>query len=455
MQRGIMALTLWTIAHTSAMAEVPSVIGWNNIGQFLTERYAAIAAGGSDLELLERRYSETSPLRLDPKLNARIARQSIATKSESRSVGISQVSPFGSELGVTITRSRGPDTTTGQEIETESRSLQLKQQLLKNGPWHGLATQRRAELERELGLLQADLALEKSLSDAYAALATVQLTVRTLLARTKARERAEAQHRSVQQLVSSGYRAKADLLISEAILLRSTINHSEAVQDAAEAYRKLLIALFLPPESAELKVAEDPPARRWIERLEALTWPTPIPQTKISQLESALAKLKADIAQRDDLPELTVALAFDRTIPTDQSQPAKLTRTIELGLSTPIRSALKRDRAAITSIEADQAQANLAQAERIALTVHENLRAKIKTADERLATAKQLFALAAQTLTIEQEKYSDGKSTIAEVRRVQDDVENAQLALIAADQEHLLARIAWAQASGQLAETLP
>lgn len=463
MLTAIFSVTLMAITQTTAVAEGSLVIGWNNITAVFAERYATAAAGGYDQALAERQLSRESTLKLDPTLTVRGSRESLAarsetqseTQSETRTIGLSQGSPFGTELGVSISRQRAPNLQTGQAQSTEAHSLQLKQNLLKNGPWYGLASDTSAELRHTLRLVRADLALEQALLQAFDALASSQLAEQTLAARHKALERAKAQHESVQQLVASGYRAKADLLISEASLLRTQLNHSEAVRNAEVARRKLLTSLFLAPDSPGLQIADDSPSPEWLRRLEGLAWPTPPPQARVAQLESDLAYLQAGLARRDDLPELSVSLNFTKTRPLEETDSTRLQRTLEVALTAPLLGSIRRDSAQIASLEAEQASAKRQAAEREAATLQSDLSAKLQMTEERLKTAELLFKLASQTLNIEQEKYADGKSTIAEVRRVQEDVENAQLALIAAGKDRLMARVAWAQATGKLAETLP
>jgi outer membrane protein TolC len=299
------------------------------------------------------------------------------------------------------------------------------------------------------------MSYDDALLEALKALATAQQTAESLEASEKAVQRAEAQHKSVQELVDSGYRAKADLLVSEASLIHSQVNLEDARERAETARRKLMITLFLPPESATPRIDRAGPPKAWLARLEALPWPSVIPASHLAALEAELAAVGADLASRDDLPALSVAVGLSKTRDSLAGNAAELTRTVEVGLTAPIVTNIRREGARIAALEATRAAAARSEADRAAAARFAEAASERRLADQRLAAAEKLFALATRTLAIEQEKYSDGKSTIAEVRRVQEDVDRAQLTLIEASRDLLLSRVEWARATGKLAETLP
>jgi outer membrane protein TolC len=442
-------------AFPAAPAGAPDVVGWTKIGTLFQERFTAEAPGRVDVPLAELRKSRETQLKLDPKLDARLTRQSTDPASVSETYGVTQGSPFGTELGVSLSRSSAPDPTGGGSSERETQTLQLRQQLLKDGPWHGLAADEAAALRQDVALLKARMSYDDALLEALKALATAQQTAESLEASEKAVQRAEAQHKSVQELVNSGYRAKADLLVSEASLIRSQVNLEDARERAETARRKLMITLFLPPESPTPRIDRAKPPEAWLARLEALPWPSLPAASRLATLEADLAALAADLASRDDLPALSVAFGLSKTRDSLAGNAAELTRTVEVGLTAPIVTNIKRESAEIAALEATRAAAARSEADRAATARFAEASSERRLADQRLAAAEKLFALATRTLTIEQEKYSDGKSTIAEVRRVQEDVDRAQLTLIEASRDLLLSRVEWAHAAGKLAETLP
>lgn len=453
--RATIGIILAATAIPAAPAGLPDVVSWTNIGLLFHERFTAEAPGRVDMPLAELRRSRETQLRLDPKLDARLTRQSTDPATVSQTYGVSQGSPFGTELGVSLSRGRAPAPTGGGSSERETQTVQLKQQLLKDGPWHGLAADEAAALRQDAALLKARMSFDDALLEALKALATAQQTAESLEAGEKAVERAEAQHKSVQELVDSGYRAKADLLVSEASLIRSQVNLEDARQRAETARRRLMITLFLPPESATPRIDRARPPAAWLARLEALPWPSLTPASRLASLEADLAAVAADLASRDDLPALSVAFGLSKTRDSLTGNAAELTRTVEVGLTAPLVSSIRREGAGIAALEATRAVAARSEADRAAAARFAEASSERRLADQRLAAAEKLFALATRTLAIEQEKYSDGKATIAEVRRVQEDVDRAQLTLIEASRDHLLSRVEWARATGKLAETLP
>lgn len=444
----------WPSMVLADVSQYP-LIGWHNLATTFSEGYQKIAAKRLSADLAKAIYVRDSKFRLNPILNGRWSQNSASSKLSGRSFGISQDLPFGSSLGWKSTQSDTQNPESGVRTRQEVQSLELKQQILKGGPWQGLAEDRAAALQRDIELLQAKIDFDAALTRALNGLADTQQAQATLSAREKALERAQAQHQSVRDLVQSGYRAKADLLVTEASLIRTQVNRDEAQRRLAETIRQLSLALFFDANAAQPKISEEPAPRSWSTRLADLSWPELPPADLLASQRAQLAKTQAHAAQRVDLPELSIALQWNKTRDRTNNSTTASERLVEIAVQTPIISNLRQENSTVARLNALQAQSALTESQRNSLALKAQTQDRLRFTESRLSAAERLYQLALQTLQIEQQKYADGNASIAEVRRVQEDVERAQIEQIAANRDFVVARIEWAQATGRLAESLP
>lgn len=453
----ILTLCLKDFCTTKAFAIKNEVheISWQKIGKVFHERYQTQSGQRLDSEIAHTTYLRDSKLKLNPTLSGQWSQNSSTTKLSSRSTRIRQDLPLGLSISGTSTWNENLNGIASPTEAEEVRSLEIKQQLLKDGPWQGITEEHAIELQRELEILKIKIEYDTALARALIALADIHQAQATLSAREKALERAQAQHKSVQDLVQSGYRAKADLLITEANLIRTQTNHEDALRRVAENYQNLCVALFFNCNNEKIEIGEDQEPITWFMQIANLPWPDRTPTEILSAQQAELAAKQVKLAERADLPELSVAVRWSKINSTTANRESQDTRFVELGMQAPIISNIRRYNTTIARLNALRAQADVAQLSRSSLAQKSKATDRLNFTQTRLNAAERLFNLAIQTLQIEQQKYADGNATITEVRRVQEEVERAQLEHITAKRDFIVARIEWAQTVGRLEESMP
>jgi outer membrane protein TolC len=432
-------------------------LAWNDLGPLLRQRYAERAPTAHDAERADLQASVADPLRFDPVLGSTLSRD-LDDHDARLGTTLTQGTPFGTE--VTLGHSRRdlhtPDNviTTTTDLSGSTTSIGVKQQLLKGGPLHGLASSRSARTGRDKGLLEARVKLGEALYTAGEAYLGALEGLGQLDATRSGLKSAEEQHASVTELVRTGFKAKADLLVSEAAVLRARLSVQTAEKELASRLHTLELALYQRAEDPTLELTEREVPDAAIEQLGKAPWPDEPPSAELTRLAAEAAAADAEVAWRDDLPELSVGyeVARDRL---DSGESRAAQRTVSVALSMPLRSSITRDKAAIARLQADAAKSSDQQEHAAAVRQKTDLDARRKLADESLATAGRLHEMAERTMEIQRQQYADGKLSIIELRRVQDDLDAAALTLLAARREAVLARLAFAKAAGALPEVMP
>lgn len=432
-------------------------VAWENLAALFRERYATRAPERVDAAIAELQEAMGAGFKIDPVVRASLER----VGGEKRlSTSVTQSSPYGTELSV-----RRSSSETGTSF-----GLGISQKLLKGGPFAGFPEDTLDKLSYELALSKIERRADELMRDAFAALAAAEAAAESLDAARRALANAEDQSRAVKELVSSGYKPKADLIVAEQANLRALQNVGDAMEDEAETRRKLALSLFDAPDSATLSLAPTAAlaAGRAVlaQRLAPLTavpWPAKTPRLREAEIETELARTRATVAARDDLPDLAVSYGVERgqrdvgstALPLGAARPGDYEqKTIGLAVSMPLVSGLRRNKAQLAGTQRTRAEATLA------LTTRETAASKLKLEGKKklvlgaLAAAERLAELATLSLGIEKQKYADGKATIADVRRVQEEEATAVRTLLAARRDALLAHLDWALEAGALGKTL-
>lgn len=435
-------------------------VGWNNLASLFAARWAALAPERHDLELAALSHDLRQGLRFDPKLDISHRRGLEPIASQEQNLTLSQSTPWGTTLSASTATSRSKaapssatDPAATANSESRSQSLSVAQELLRGGPWHGLAQDRAAQLQREQAELAAEDAQAEALLAAYKALAEAEESQGRLAASQAAHARAEQQHRAVSELVRSGYRAKADLLVSEAALIRARDQQQKSEAQALASLRRLGSALFFEPKT-KLLLSKAEPDQTWIEQLRSVPAARETTAEALARLNYLAQQAEAERAARDELPSLNLKYSLSRT-ETEPTGAAAASgrnwqRSVELGFSAPLVSAIRRPAASSARLAASKAEALWLKAKNARAEQLEDARRLNELARLAWASARSLADLAMRSLSIEQQKYADGKASIADVRRVQDEVDQAQLAAIAARREWLVTSLTWARLCGQL-----
>lgn len=440
-----------------ALSASAETVAWDNLAALFRERYATRAPERVDASIAELEERVGPGFKLDPVVRASLER----VDGEKRlATSVTQGSPYGTELSV-----RRSSSESGSSV-----GLAISQKLLKGGPFAGFPEDLTFELSYELAMSKIKRREDELLREAFAALAAAEAAAESLDAAKRSLTNAEDQNRAVKELVQSGYKPKADLIVAEQAQLRARQNVGDATADVAETRRKLALALFDAPESAAFALAPTLPleAGRAVlsERLAplaAVTWPAKTPRLREAEIEAELARTRATIASRDELPDLALSYGVERgqrdlgskALPLGASGYGDYEqKTIGLAFSMPLVSGIRRDQAQLAGTQKTRAEAILAQTARETTASKMTLEDKKQLGLGALAAAERLAELATLSLGIEKQKYADGKATIADVRRVQEEEGTAVRTLLAARRDALLAHLDWALATGALGKTL-
>jgi outer membrane protein TolC len=451
------ALSLSLAASPRAAADGALAVGWRSVAGLFRQRYAERAGGRIAPELARLQERLAAGTRLDPVVASQLSRD-VDSKDTHLDTSLTQGSPFGTELKLSESRS---DLETimpagdQQRVQSVTTGVTLTQQLLKGGPYQGLSADRAAALQGALDDDKAATDLDEGLYKAVTALLEAQQATGELDAARHALASAESQHAAVSELVRSGFKAKADLLVSEAAVLRSRLTVDLDAQRTDNALRDLGTALLQrsgdPPLALSPEMASDAELRS----LETLAWPAEPRTVRTARLAAELAQVRAGLAARDDLPTLGVSVGVTKTRRDVGLPSPTVDRVIGLSFSMPLVSGIRRDAAQQAALRAAAADSDFAQNRSDVLVSRADLEAQAGVARTTLEVAGKLLDLDRRTLEIEQQKYADGKSTILDLRRVQEEVDQQTLAVIAARKQAVVSRLALARAAGRLAEVLP
>ena len=452
------------IASGSAAAAAEK-IDWDNLPAIFQRRYEERAPDRFHSEEAGRSRS-LQGFRIDPVVTSTWTRTTGTradglggtTKSTEYDVlsRLSQTSPYGTELAVTHDQVR--DDVSDHHLSVGTSTIgstigaEISQKLLKGGPFFGSTTDDAADLNYQLAILNSRTRFEDLLFEALSALAGVEEADLSLAAARRAEATALDQAKAVEGLVQSGYKPKADLLVSEQATILATQGVRDAEGRATVAHRRLDMALFQTEGDESLAVTPDDETKSdeilaaRLAPLKAVDWSQEAPKVQSARLAAEAARLAAKEARREDLPDLAVHLAVNKP-----STGGDLERTVGVSISVPLRSAITRDASTLAGLKSFEADSELARVTREFSNDKQTYEEKKNLAERTYVASKRLQELAQKTLIIEQQKYADGKSTIADVRRVQEDLDGAAQNLLRARTALLIAYLNAAKAVGRLA----
>jgi outer membrane protein TolC len=443
-----------------------TAVSWSSLPALFRQRFAQRAPERGDLETAALNQQIGGGFHLDPVVAAdyQRSRADDGTGTKRLTTSVTQSSPYGTSLSVSRTETSGDttaDPTVAAVLPSKTTSVTLSQKLLKNGPFKGPAEGRAADVARALAELKAAERFDELLLAAQTAFVSVEEADLVLTAAKRAQAIALEQSKAVEDLVSSGYKPKADLLVSDQATVRAELQVMTATQKAEQARRDLAKALFQEPGDEPLAVTAqdgDDAVEKRLAPLKAVAWDAAPPKLREAQLNLEAARLAEDIARRDDWPSLAVSATASRaSAETGPGFPNRRydDRTYGMQLNVPLVGAIRRDHAALAGLARQKAEGDAATAARTLDDAHRALDEKKALAERQLATAEKLAELAAKTLTIEQQKYADGKSTIAEVRRLQEESDAAAQSVLNARKNLLLQYLEFARTVGALGRLYP
>lgn len=456
-------LTTSTLAPTSYCQESLN-ISWQNAFSVFQQQYRDAAPQAFAQEQAELQATAEAPNRFNPTLTATqnsVTSSSTNRSNLNRSLALNQGSSFGTGFRIFRddirydTKPSDSGTASGLESSTVT-GVTISQELLRDGPWFAHA---RNKLPETIAIAARTAANdnEQRLFEAFLdAFITAQSAQFSLEAATRARAEAQQQHQSVSGLVASGFKAKADKLVTQGALVQSNIAYEASYLEAKSARRRLAKSLFV-AEALSLKITPEPPSDDLIARLTKLPWPDNIPDLTLAELKQEQAALESSLTAASDLPKLTIAASRSQIhsqytdIPTvaDASEDSSRT-TITLSIDLPLVSSFSREQSQISHLKLRQSQRELSQTKRELAQLRQDLNDQKELAKQRVIAAKELLNLAQQSLNIEKQKYADGETTISELARFQLSFDNAQLALINAKAQQLRGLIHYARITGQL-----
>lgn len=449
--------------NTTALAVTE--VSWTTLPKLFRQRFAERAPERFDPEAAAVGEKLGGGFKFDPVLAAGIERfRGTDGRSGQRlTTSVTQGSPYGTEVSVSRGAARGEHSVDVATVAlpTTTTGLKVTQNLLKNGPLAGAAEGDAAAVTKAAALVKAGQRFDELLLLAFTAFASVEEAEQVLAAAQRAQKIALEQGKAVADLVTSGYKPKADLLVSEQATVRAEMQVAQATQRAEAARRTLALALFQEPGDeplgASVQNGEDTLAAR-IAPLKEVTWSDQAPKIQAARLDLEAARIKERIARRDDWPTLAVSAGIERSqvdFGGGAGTKSYDERRFGATLSVPLTSAIRRDNSTLAGLATAKAAGDVAKAEREVGDQHQTLDEGKALTERYLATAERLRDLAERTLAIEQQKYADGKSTIAEVRRVQEESDRAAQDVFTARKNVLLAYLEYARTVGALGRIYP
>lgn len=437
-------------ASTSATIEV----GFDNVRRLTADRYRARAPGRHARRVAELDEVLGSGLRLDPVVTAGAERALYGAMLAANTRGefipydealfasAEQGTPFGTRL-----------TLSGSALPFASASVGLSQDLLRNGPLHGLSQLDLARHQHRAAALAADIEYQLALQRVLSTLVEAQRARLDAEAAARALAQARTQQQAVQQLVASGYKPKSDLLFSRSLEIRAELREQRARAQYLNRCRDLAVALWQGADDPPLQVATALADDALLQRVLALRGDSEAPSVARARAQARAAHAQAELAERDTLPGLSVQGRVTRMfeVPEDQGT----AQSVGIALSVPLVSSFTREsaeRGALLARSADDAMAH--EQQRLQARLLE-LRALLQVNAADLEARRELLRLAEQAFAIEQQKYADGKTTINELTRVQSELDQAGLEVHGAASTLLLTGFELARELGQLEQVLP
>ncbi len=459
MSHALMSVAFVATVAAASPAPVGSLlVGWENVGQLFRQRYEDRSPDRHASEAAALRETVGGAFRFDPVLEDSYSRSRDGTTDyKTTSVKVSQGSPWGTSFDVHRSETQQlshsnqvlPDGTADSSVAGPRQGITVRQQLLRDGPYAGLVPGDLAAAKRQLDELDHSLSYDAALHKTISAFLAAQKSSRYSQAANASLARATAQNAAVLSLVKSGYKAKADQLISGASEVRARLRLEGAKRSFENAVRDLQVDLYQTDGDAPLVVSQEPVPQQTLHSLEALTWPVEPPSLARERVNHELAALNIRLAARKDLPALAVEGTVDRLKNGGSNAPDHtIEKSLVVTLSVPLISGITRDDLHLARFDASSADAKYAATASRLATEHQTLGQKIGLAIISLKAAQDLLDLAQQSEQLEMQKYKDGKSTIMDLRRAQEDDDSGELAVIDATSDLIQARLDFSLSSG-------
>ncbi len=431
---------------------------WQQLKSLYRDRFQKRSPNETLMQQAELRYELEPVSRFDPLLDAQWSVvQKAGNESQAYSAKLSQQIFRGTSLEMGYEHSNsdipGSIETPLERATAERAYVGARQKLLKEGPFWGNPEAQLASLSRELNRLEAQRLVSDGLLKAAKEFLSVVLVRDRVRAMERALARAQTNREVVASLVRDGFKAKADLFVVEAGEVNAKLLLEEKKAELRHGKRRLSEALFQESEDEEIEIAEDVGTAEILARLAAVAQTEVSWESKKAEIESSIAQARQEKAKRDVLPQLDVGARLDVPL-SGNSEAREPTKTYDVSLSIPLVSTFSRENVTLAELEALSASRRLAQIRSNARRARLEKLDILKLGETRVRFTKELLTFAKQTAELEKQKYSDGKSTIQELRRVQEEVEVSEARAAETQAEVLRISLELASESGKLWEVL-
>lgn len=425
----------------------------NSSLNFFKQRFLR-SAKSLEINIALLQGEQNQPWKFNPQLSASFERDNLhSSKSDTWSAELSHDLPFGLSLVGSTSRSTSPDASSNTPIISENLSAGVRQRLLKGGPIFSLDTWRAADIQAQIDSLRASMSFEQSYKDALLSLLTYSLANRQHEVTEKAWQRAVDEEQSISDLVKSGYRAKSDLVVTQAATIRAKQDVDAQALALRNAQRGMETAFFQQPGDDELKVSDLGLDNRTFSLLKEKNSNIETPEVRIAQLQSKLDEANADIAMRDSFPDLSISAGIRQSkTSTGAATSAATNQTPYVGaqVSFSFADTVSRNSVNLASYRASASHLALEQTRLSEERKVQGLNENIDLLQQSVENARKLLELTRLTASYEKQKYNDGKSTILDLQRVQTDVGSAEVALVSAENDLTQALVTRAYEQGTL-----
>lgn len=452
------------LVEAQSSTDLKEKISWTNIAPLFKTRYLERSPDRNAEEAARLRELIGGGFRLDPTFSAEysLTKEDSDDTLKTKSYSISQKTPWGTGLEAhqaettsSIQSSSTPSTTT--TIYKTKQGITLSQELLKGGPIFGGGPGDLATTQKELEDLAAFTNYQESFFQALKAFINVEKAKKAVAASEEALKRTSSYNAAIKSLVDSGYKAKADLLVSEASEVRARLNAELTKKSLHDALLVLNNVFFQEAQEPNLDIIPAPIPESLRKNLSILNLPEEPPALKKAQLELKFAEVSKKNAIRKSFPELNIAWTLDQirakrtSDATPSGDPEKYNETtISANFSMPLVSSFMQDETKIAEIARLKAESGLIATLRVTKDSRLKLKQDIASAEQSLKAAEELYSLSNQAFDLEQQKYRDGKSTVYNLRSAQEDMDASDLEVIAARANLLIAQFTLARDAGVL-----
>ena len=458
------ALPCTAAAGTSSPQKLESA----NLYEIFLHQYEKSAPGRWDAPRSEVTYYQSKGLKFDPQVQLSTSRQANGDPlgklgTQAYDYSVSQATPWGTTLSGFYTENSSTFTTTDQNNPTLSTTttptskaagVRLSQQLLKDGPFGGLLTDKLASLDRDIASIDAQVKKDDALFQVINSFLNYDLAHKSVAQSQSALDSAAKQNAIVHQLVAGGYKPRADILVSDGVELRARQDLAAAQEAERAALDDLKDHLFWAQNDGQLEVGDTRIAAPFMGRLDHLV-KAPFqdtPQGILAAQRHERAGLNVTKATRDNLPNLSVGYTTQKNLAvTDgQSGESGKTNSVTLELSMPVGTMIGPNSLTLARIDAQSSTDELTNQKETDRRTDERLLREVTLKEAGYAAELKLYEYSLKSLEIERQKYSDGKSSISDLKTYQDQSDQATRRLDEAAKALTLAKFNLAHHRGEL-----